>query len=251
MKYSTTAHLRLFCIGGAGQNSFFFAAWRNEFPDEIELCPLELPGRLRRCREQPIDYLPALATLLAGELAPLLEIPYAFFGHSMGALIAFELSRALRKKSFLPPVQLFASGSPAPQYISRTAFPRMAASDKHFTQQILAIGVLTPEIVVNPALLQVILPVLRADFKLCHTYQYTYEPPFHFPISMYYGRQEYWLRNHVIAWKSLTAGSFKEDGFDGDHHYLRDNFCSSSAKVIELDNSSRKASYHRLVADSD
>lgn len=217
---SRAARIRLFCIAGAGQNSSLFGPWRNHFPEEIEICPVELPGRLKRYSEPPIDKLPDLVALLNKELRPMLEIPFAFFGHSMGSLIAFELARSLRRSKLPQPIHFFASGAPAPQCF-RNSTPSFSASDAYFLHQLLAMGMIQPEVAQNSALLQVVLPTLRADFRLTQTYQYRYEPQFTFPISVYYGRQESGLHGHAAAWQSFTSGSFQLLIFDGDHHFIR------------------------------
>src|SRR2546423_7692121 len=96
-KPNPLARLRLFCFPYAGGHAALFRTWSKGLPSEIELCPVQLPGRERRMREKPYANLPELIDTLVGVLSPYLDKPYVLFGHSMGALISFELARALRR----------------------------------------------------------------------------------------------------------------------------------------------------------
>ena len=89
--------LRLFCFPYAGGGAAVYRSWGGLLPREIQPCPVNLRGRGSRFTEAPLERLEAVTESLAEELAPHLDVPFAFFGHSMGALIAFELTRLLRR----------------------------------------------------------------------------------------------------------------------------------------------------------
>src|SRR5690606_30530844 len=109
------ARLRLFCFPSAGGGASQYRLWAQSLPMDVELCPVLLPGREARMREAPARRLAPLAEALADGLSPLFDIPFAFFGHSMGALLAFELARQLRRRGGPQPAHLFVSGRRAPQ----------------------------------------------------------------------------------------------------------------------------------------
>src|SRR5206468_11829594 len=94
----TSPQLRLFCFPYAGAGASVFRNWKREFPQDIEICPIQLPGRESRAMERPMDSLSTIVESIVSEMTPLLHTPFAFFGHSMGALIAFETARELHRK---------------------------------------------------------------------------------------------------------------------------------------------------------
>ncbi len=108
------AALRLFCLPYAGAGAAAFRNWHEGLPSSVELCSVELPGRGARLREAPYDRLSPLIENLAGAIVPLIDKPFAFFGHSLGALAAFDLTRQIRKSCAKRPAYLFVSGRPGP-----------------------------------------------------------------------------------------------------------------------------------------
>jgi medium-chain acyl-[acyl-carrier-protein] hydrolase len=158
---------------------------------------------------------------LAHILRPYLSLPWAFFGHSMGALISFELARQLRRQYGLEPVALFVSGYRAPQ-LAPAEPPIHHLPDAQF---VAAIGRLqgTPEAVLRHAeLMRLLLPVLRADFTLCETYRYVAEEPLRCPISAFGGLQDDKVHyRELSAWRDQTQAAFRLRMFPGDHFFLR------------------------------
>ena len=112
---NTQARLRLFCFPHAGGGASFFRSWIGTLPPDIEVCPVQLPGRENRLKERPFNQYTLLIQALAQALRPYLTVPFAFFGHSMGALVSFGLARQLRQQNEPLPVHLFASAYRAPQ----------------------------------------------------------------------------------------------------------------------------------------
>ena len=106
--------LRLFCFAYAGGSAWVFRPWAKQFPESIEVCAVELPGRGKRLTEPALTDLDAVIQAVGPQMLPLLDVPFAFFGHSMGALIAFELSRWLRNSTQLSPLHFWASAASAP-----------------------------------------------------------------------------------------------------------------------------------------
>jgi medium-chain acyl-[acyl-carrier-protein] hydrolase len=212
--------LRLLCFPYAGAGASVFRGWATALPPGVELCPIQLPGRESRWREPPFTHLPSLIETLADVLKPLLTVPFAFFGHSMGAFISFELARQLRRSSALSPVHLFLSAARAP-HIPDPHPPIHQLGDAEFVRALLRLNGIPVQVLQNAELMQLVLPSLRADLTLCETYKYYPEPPLHCPISAYGGQQDSKVAYpHLAAWRSYTRRAFTCRLFPGDHFFV-------------------------------
>lgn len=214
------ARLRLFCLPYAGGAASIFHTWPHDVPLEVEVCPIQLPGREQRLAEPAVHRLVPLMQTLAPILRPYLDLPYAFFGHSMGALLSFELARQLRRQYGLAPVALFVSGHRGPQLPARDA----PIHQLPYAAFVAALRQLqgTPEAVLQHAeLMQLMLPTLRADFALCETYLYGTEAPFDCPIFAFGGLQDHNVRyEEISAWREQTSRTFMLRMFPGGHFFL-------------------------------
>jgi len=212
--------MQLFCLPYAGGSSSIFRTWPDCLPPHVEVCPVELPGRGSRWMEAPFTELLPLARLIAQALQPRLEKPFAFFGHSMGGLVSFELTRLLRQEYGLNPVHLFISGRGAPQ-ISNSGPPVHALPEPDFLVELRRLKG-TPEAVLeNAELMRLLLPILRADFAVTETYAYTPEPPLECPITVLGGLQDREVsRDRLEAWREETTGAFSLRMLPGDHFFL-------------------------------
>ena len=214
------ARLRLFCFPYAGGGASIFRTWSEILPPQIEVCPVQLPGRESRLLEAPFSQLFLLIEPLAQALLPYLYMPCAFFGHSMGALISFELAHYLRQQYDLSPVHLFVSARRAPQLIARDA-PIHHLPEPQFVEELRRLKGTPEEVLQTSELLQLLIPFLRADFAMCETYLYTPGEPLTCPISVFGGLQDEEVsRDMLTAWHEQTRGSFKLRLFVGDHFFL-------------------------------
>src|SRR5260370_20858382 len=154
--------LRLFCLPSAGGGSSAYRDWQNGFPSEIEVCPVQLPGRENRFSEPPATSMPSLVRALAAGLSPFLDRPFALFGHSLGALVAFELCQELR--SMRQPVanHLFVSARPAPHLPDRRP-PIHHLPDEALAAELRRLNGTPEDVLGDSALIELILPHLRAD----------------------------------------------------------------------------------------
>lgn len=212
--------LRLFCIPYAGCGASVFRTWSDNFPQEVHVCPVQLHGRENRLAEPPFTRLSPLVEALAQALIPYLSMPFAFFGHSMGALISFELVRYLRKHDMAIPVHLFVSGYRAPQLPDRDP-PIHNLPESEFIEELRKLNGTPEEVLQNAELVQLLLAVLRADFALCETYSYWAEPPLTCPISAFGGLADSKAsRDEIAAWGHQTTGTFTMRMLPGDHFYL-------------------------------
>jgi len=212
--------VRLFCFPYAGGGSSAYLPWVNEIAPEIEICPVQLPGREGRMRERPFTHMEPLIETLAEVLQPYLDVPFAFYGHSLGALISFELARQLRRQHGPTPTQLLVSGCHAPQ-LPLSDEPVHQLPDEEFVQALRRFNG-TPDAVLQDAdLMRLLLPLLRADFAIYETYTYTPEEPLSCPIAAYGGLHDFRAsRESVEAWKQQTEHKFVFRMYAGDHFFI-------------------------------
>jgi medium-chain acyl-[acyl-carrier-protein] hydrolase len=214
------ARLRLFCFPYAGASSLIYRQWPEELPADVELCAVQLPGRGGRLREPAFRHMPTLVEVLAEALLPLFDRPFAFFGHSMGASIGFELARRLRRVRAPEPVHLFVSGRRAAQ-IPMTDPPSYQLPEPVFIEELRRLNGTPQEVLEHPEMMQLLLPVLRADFELIQTYTYEPGPPLACPISAFGGLQDFDASRDLLApWREQTTGAFSLQLLPGDHFFL-------------------------------
>lgn len=214
------ARLRLFCFPYAGGGASIFCKWSETLLPGIEVCPVQLPGRESRLLEAPFSQVFSLLEPLAQALLPYMDMPCAFFGHSMGALIGFELARYLRRQHRLSPVHLFISARRAPQLLALDP-PIHHLPEQEFVEKLRDLKGTPEEVLQNAELLQLLLPLLRADFAMCETYSYTPEEPLMCPITVFGGLQDDEVsRDMLTAWYKQTSSSFKLRFFVGNHFFL-------------------------------
>jgi medium-chain acyl-[acyl-carrier-protein] hydrolase len=213
-------HVRLFCFPYAGAGASIFRAWPEGLPDTIEVCPIQLPGREHRLTESPFTQMAALVRTLCEVLEPMQTEPFAFFGHSLGAMIGFELANQLRAYGSPGPSHLFVSSCRAPQ-LPDLGPPRHLLSDADLVSELRRLRGTPEAALANAELMELMLPILRADFRLFETYQYVRRAPLDCPISVFGGRHDpRTTRFHLNAWRVQTRSTFKLRLFPGDHFFL-------------------------------
>lgn len=216
------ADIRLLCFPYAGGSPAIFHKWAALLPNHIEVCAIQLPGRASRIRETPFTDVSSLVQTLADVLRADSGKPYAFFGHSLGALIAFELARLLRRQQCALPVYLFVSGSAAPQQPYTQPMIHVLPDDE-FLAGVHLWGGTPKEVTAHPELVQLLLPSLRADFMLRETYVYGDEPPLGTPIAAFGGLgDERVARGEIEAWRDQTSAGFSLHMLPGDHFFIND-----------------------------
>ncbi|BAU65720.1 Thioesterase [Stanieria sp. NIES-3757] len=219
-KPNLSASLRLFCFPYAGGSSYSFRSWIDYFPKTIEICPVELPGRGSQIQLTPFNQIEPLVKAIALEILPFLDRPFAFFGHSMGGLVSFELARLLRRQYNLEPVHLFISGRCAPQINNlKTVINNLPKAD--FIRELHQLKGTPEEVLNNDELMEILLPILRADFSVLENYTYTSETPFNCPISVFGGLQDRTIElKELEAWREQTLNSFSLKMFSGNHFFI-------------------------------
>lgn len=213
------ARLRLICLPPAGGGASRYRDWPAHLPDGVEVVSVQLPGRESRFTEQAIESMPQLVSELADGLGGHLTRPFALFGHSMGALIAFELTRWLRP-SGVAPVHLFASGCRAPDLPSRSPDWHVLP-DQEFIAKIESLGGIPPELLADRDYLAAMLPALRSDCTLTETYVCRPQAPLSCPVSAFGGQRDAEVfPEDVQAWSRHTTGPFRAHLLPGDHFFI-------------------------------
>jgi medium-chain acyl-[acyl-carrier-protein] hydrolase len=216
------ASVRLFCLPYAGGGGSVFRQWPGGLSGIAEVCPIVLPGREARFRERPFTRMEPLIAALAEAMADRLDRPFALFGHSMGALIAFELCRSLRRERGLSPVRLFISGS-RPPHASFSDADVSDLPDEAFLDCLHQRYHAIPEAVrQNRELAEIVLPSLRADFELLETYRYEGAAGLDCPLTLFGGRQDQTVSPQELGeWSRHTRGAVEHHLFEGDHFFIR------------------------------
>jgi medium-chain acyl-[acyl-carrier-protein] hydrolase len=214
------ARLRLFCFHHAGGAASIFRPWAARLqPYEIELCPVQLPGREARINEQPYRDLKPLVDQLAKVLAPYTDRPFALLGHSMGGLIAFYLAQHFQQRA-RHPQRLIVSATTPPRGGQPQA-PIHQLPDGAFLAEVGRFNGLPAELLQNRELLALHLPTLRADFALCEGASALPAAVLHCPLSVYTGLHDHTIGEQVVErWRQQTIGAVQVRKFPGDHFFL-------------------------------
>ncbi|MEV6164511.1 alpha/beta fold hydrolase [Streptomyces sp. NPDC052052] len=213
---------RLYCFPSAGSSAAGFAPWRRLAPPGVLVCPVQPPGRAERFRETPYDRCDTLVDELATALRGQFTGTYALYGHSLGALVAFELARHLRSTGAPPPVHLFVSGRPAPHLPSfrRTLYALPAAD---LIGEVARMGGTPEEILRTDDVMELLLPLLRADLAVNETYEYREQPPLGIPLTVFGGKRDPRADEaEILAWERLTSARFQARMFPGGHFFIND-----------------------------
>ncbi|HUJ23197.1 MAG TPA: alpha/beta fold hydrolase [Bryobacteraceae bacterium] len=219
---SAQAKLRLFCFPYAGGGAGVFRDWPGKVQPGVALCPVRFPGRESRIGEPVLSVMSELLGALKAAIAPYLDKPFAFFGHSLGAVIAFELARALRGHE--PPIQgLFVCAARAPQ-LRRGYVPPAPPSDGELMEELRRLNGVPRELLEHEEWMRLALPALRADAALYRNYVYQEGPPLDCPIRAYGGSgDERITQRDLEMWAEQTTSSFGCSLLPGGHFFIQEH----------------------------
>lgn len=213
--------MRLFCLPHAGGCASSYRSWLPLLPPEVELCAIQLPGRESRLSEPPFECLDPLIQELAQAIRPYDDAPFAVFGHSLGALLAFELARQFRREQRPRPLKLYVSGRTAPQIPDKHQ-PIHDLPDSEFLEKLRRYNGTPEEVLHNPEIMELLLPALRSDFAVHESYKYKEEAPLECPIASFGGAQDpHTNRNQLNAWQIQTLNPLSTHVLPGDHFFIQ------------------------------
>jgi acyl transferase domain-containing protein len=222
-KSKPDARIRLFCFHYFGGAASVFSQWSNDLPPEIEVCPVQLPGRENRSYEQPFTQFVPLVETLAQVLIPYLNRPFAFYGHSMGSLIGFEVIHLLRKQYGYSPIHFLLGGCSAPQ-----AFASKWKSISFSEERIRKFIEIPREVQEDKQFMEHLMSICRLDYQLLQSYIYSNKEPLDCPISAWGGEQDSLVSQEDISgWHQHTKSTFKQQMIPGKHLFLK-----SSRKLL-------------------
>ena len=230
------ALIRLFCFPHAGAGPQFFKDWHKGLPETVEVCVVQPPGRGSRLKELPYTQMKPLVDAIVKELLPYTDKPFAFFGHSLGGWVSFEVTRQLHRQSSPSPVHLFIASCRAPQ-LPASGTPSYQLPDNEFIEKMRRGNGVPKEIFANPKLVNLFLPLLRADAELGDTYHYCPGEPINCPISVFGGTEDNVVsQNELKDWCHQTHSSFGLQMFPGDHFFLNnDSTCFLTVLTEQLE----------------
>jgi medium-chain acyl-[acyl-carrier-protein] hydrolase len=223
------ANLRLFCFPFAGAGASIFGTWVNQLPPEIEVCAIQLPGRENRIREPLFTKLIPLLQEMIPVLLPHFDRPFALFGHSLGAVICFELARQLRQLKHNNPSHLFISARHAPT-LPALHPPIHHLPKAEFFQELRRFNGTPENVLQNTKLIELFLPIVQADLAIAETYLYVETIPLDCPISVFGGLEDKVVSpDSLDAWREQTQSKFTLRMFPGNHFFLK----SQQVKILQ------------------
>ncbi|MBX7224157.1 MAG: alpha/beta fold hydrolase [Blastocatellia bacterium] len=220
-KPNPEARLRLFCFPYAGGGAPAFHSWAAQLPEDVEQCTIQLPGRGSRVFEPPYQRVSPLVEMLAEKLLPWFDRPCAFFGHSMGGLVAFELANRLRQQGSRCDLRhLVVSGRCAPDWTARD-FTMYTLSDKEFVEKLKEFNGTPKEVFDHPELLELLLPTIRADFEVCETYRAKGDEQVTCPLTVFGSDGDPDVPPEALeGWSRFSTAPVRIRMFVGDHFFI-------------------------------
>ncbi|NHO81887.1 thioesterase domain-containing protein [Micromonospora sp. CMU55-4] len=223
------APVRLFCLPYAGAGASAFRRWASEFGESVDVTPVQLPGRENRITEDPRFSVAEVADAIASRA----DRPYAIYGHSMGGRLGFDVVRELRRTGRPLPLRLYVGGARAPHVRTPGPFDGLSrASDDELLRRLGEGGGLPAELLDHPELVELLLPLLRADFGRVDDYRHVPGEPLPVPIVAFAGRTDRAVtRDQNAAWAEHTAAGFTLHELDGGHFFLHDRLPELAALI--------------------
>jgi surfactin synthase thioesterase subunit len=216
------ARLRLFVFPYAGGRASAFRAWPRRLPASVQVLAVQPPGREQRLSEPPFQSVAAAVPVLVDSIAPLCDRPYAFYGHSLGALVAYETQRALIARGLPAPARFFASASRAP-HVRMLAPPVAHLGGDALLARLKTLGGTPPAVLECRELMELFLPMLLADFRMSETYLASRPEPMAAPITALGGRGDAEVdAPRLAAWRDVGRAGFDLAWFDGGHFFVHE-----------------------------
>lgn len=253
-KHNPNCNLKIFCLPFAGGGATMYRTWAQYLPESVEVCAIQPPGRESRLRDPLITKMSELVKAIAEAIEGELDKPFIIFGHSLGALVGFELTKLLRRKGLPLPLLLAVSGHAAPHTSSQNPILH-EMSDTELVQTLRKYNGTPEEVLSNSELLGLFLPTIRADFKVLETHLYKPEPPLDLPISAFAGHQDPRVAlEELKAWRFQTSSKFTSRVFSGGHFFIHsehlaiiESLKEDLAPYMELKDTSNRMGLGRYI----
>ena len=232
--------INLFCLPFAGGNKYSYREYVEKAPSFLNLIPLDYPGRGTRMREPLPTDIHELTTDLYNQVSPIADQgDYAIYGHSLGGLMAYQLTRRLLANGHKPPTHIFITGTTGPSALSRTEKKRHLLNKEDFIAEIRDLDGMPEEILNNEELLFYFEPILRSDFKISEDYVYEDEAPFDIPMTVITGTEEDMELDDIRLWQKETLQVVDFKRMPGKHFFIFQH----AFKIVEI--ISRKLYLHK------
>ena len=221
VRYGRSARpaVRLVCFPYAGGAASAYRLWPEGLPASVDLCAVQLPGREQRHREPPLTDMPSVVRATTAAVLPLADLPLVLFGHSMGAIIAYETARTLHRQHGIVPRRLIVSGR-RPPHMPATRPAMHALPATALLDEIRRLNGTPGDVLNDPEMLDIVLPIIRADFRLIETYRMADATPLTCPVAAIGGDADPDVTPAMLAgWRATTSGDFETAVFPGDHFY--------------------------------
>lgn len=239
IKYECTREnpkYRIFCLPYAGGNALYYSKWAEYFNKEIEIYPIQLPGRENRIGECAISDAKVLCKEIITAIKPYLDIPFAFVGHSMGGILCYELTRQLIKDNIAVPEAIFISGT-VPPHILKQSEKIYDMPEKEFLKRLVGYDNINPKMFEFKEFYEYFLPTLRADFKLVETYEIEKKESLPCSITVFGGDNDPFVPlKYLKEWNDYSEKNLKIEVFKGNHFYITNhikNICTIIRETLE------------------
>lgn len=232
-KPAVNPRVRVFCFPFAGGGINTYLPWKQQFSNDIELVLVQPPGRGSRILEDVHECMEDYIDELLIHQDYLTSVPYILFGHSLGARVVFELASQLSNKGLPAPISLVASGSRAPHMHSRKK-PTFNLPDDAFIEEVVRLNGTPNEIIENDEIMSLLLPLLRADFKIAETYS-AKKHSLPFPIIVFSGDNDPSINDEEVkGWRELSKYEVEINILEGDHFFINEHGSTLTGRIAQL-----------------
>jgi len=221
--------MQLFCLPYAGASAAVYWRWQKRLPNWLRVVPVEMPGRGALWQQDLHKDWPALLDRLSAELVPAVSEPFALFGHSLGALVAFELAHVLYERGGPKPCALIVSAAEAPLCRQTERYAGLR-TDAELRRELRRLNGTDSEILADAEMMALVLPVLKADFALCAGYRRKTRPPLALPLYVLGGSRDEISTEALLGWRDESNGGYSLQMFAGDHFFWR----ACEAEVLDF-----------------
>jgi surfactin synthase thioesterase subunit len=214
--------VNIFCLPFAGGSRYSYQGYEKYATAQVTIIPVDLPGRGSRFSEPLLQNVHDMAGDIFQQLCPRLHEPYALYGHSMGALLSYLLTKRILQEGLPAPLHLFLTGRAAPSVIKHET--AIHALPKHeFFEALAKLGGCPEELLRNEDLKDCFEPIIRSDLGALHSYRYEQSLPFHIPVTVITGLQENITLEEALAWQQESAALVTVRRMAGDHFFIYDH----------------------------